>query len=104
MPDEILDRRQGEVDDQYLTSRLKLDRKMGTFHDMALLAAHTSWACRRLSLGIAGGPCGHLPGHAEDLTLLISGEQAIDYCRYHGNHNLEVAKGLFLSWTASPSP
>ena len=35
--------------------------------------------------------------HVSDLALLISEEQAIDYCRYYDNHHLEVVKGFFLN-------
>ena len=42
-----------------------------------------------------------LSEHVSDLALLISEEQAIDYCRYYSNHHVEVVKGFFLFSLAS---
>ena len=48
-------------------------------------------------LGLACGHCGNMSEHVSDLALLVSEEQAIDYCRYYDNHHLEVVKGFFLN-------
>ena len=50
-------------------------------------------------LGLACGHCGNMSEHVSDLALLISEEQAIDYCRYYDNHHLGVVKG----YSSTPS-
>ena len=50
-----------------------------------------------VSTRLIGGHAGKLSEHVSDLALLISEEQAIDYCRYYDNHHLEVVNGFFLN-------
>ena len=58
---------------------------------------HTAFLVLWVSTRLIGGHADKLSEHVSDLALLISEEQAIDYCRYYDNHHLEVVKGFFLN-------
>ena len=82
----------GHVSNVATNKQLKLDRKMGVGPDGV-----GPWEGKLREygdsvLGVIGDHCGNLSEHAADLALLVSEEQAIDYCRYYDNHHLELVK------------